>query len=48
MTAADNDASRRVIEKSGGIFVEEFITLPSLGSRRELRFRVPVDDRYHD
>jgi len=43
MTGADNDASRRVIEKNGGVFVEEFVTLPSLGSRRELRFRISLE-----
>ena len=43
MTAAGNDASRRVIEKNGGTLVEEFVTLPSLGSRRELRFRIALE-----
>jgi predicted acetyltransferase len=37
---ADNVASRRVIERNGGILVEEFVTLPALGSRREVRYRV--------
>jgi predicted acetyltransferase len=41
-TGAGNDASRRVIENNGGVLVEEFVTLPSLGSRRELRFRVAL------
>jgi predicted acetyltransferase len=41
-TGVANDASRRVIEKNGGVLVEEFVTLPSLGSRRELRFRVAL------
>jgi predicted acetyltransferase len=40
MTAVGNDASRRVIEKNGGVLVEEFVTVPELGSRRELRYRV--------
>jgi predicted acetyltransferase len=42
MTGVGNDASRRVIEKNGGVLVEEFVTLPSLGSRRELRFRIAL------
>jgi predicted acetyltransferase len=37
---SDNVASRRVIERNGGVLVEEFVTLPSLGSRREARYRV--------
>ena len=37
---ADNEASRRVIERNGGILVEEFVTLQSLGGRREVRYRV--------
>ena len=37
---ADNMASRRVIELNGGVLVEEFVTLPSLGSRLEVRYRV--------
>jgi len=43
MTAVGNDASRRVIEKNGGTLIEEFVTLPSLGSRRELRFRISLE-----
>lgn len=37
---SDNVASRRVIERSGGVLVQEFVTLPSLGARREVRYRV--------
>jgi predicted acetyltransferase len=44
-TAPDNVASQRVIEKNGGVFVEEFITIPGLGSQRERRYRIPVDTR---
>ena len=47
-TGVGNAASRRVIEKNGGVLVEEFVTLPSLGSKRELRFRVSFDDPHHD
>jgi predicted acetyltransferase len=36
----DNLASRRVIEANGGIFVEEFVKLASLGGGREVRYRV--------
>jgi predicted acetyltransferase len=39
-TEADNVASRRVVERNGGVLVEEFVTLPALGSRREVRYRV--------
>jgi predicted acetyltransferase len=39
---ADNVASRRVVERNGGVLVEEFVTLPALGSRREVRYRVPT------
>lgn len=44
-TAVENAASKRVIEASGGIFIEEFVTPLALGSGRELRYRVPLDDR---
>jgi predicted acetyltransferase len=37
---ADNLASRRVIEHNGGVLVEEFTTVPALGSRREVRYRL--------
>jgi predicted acetyltransferase len=43
-TAVENAASKRVIEANGGIFIEEFITPPALGSESELRYRVPLDD----
>jgi predicted acetyltransferase len=41
-TLAGNSASRKVIEANGGIFIEEFTTPPSLGARRELRFRISL------
>lgn len=44
-TAPDNEASRRVIEANGGVFVEEFVTPPALGGRRHLRYRVSVEPR---
>ena len=44
-TAADNTASQRVIESNGGVLVEEFVTLPSLGSRRERRYRIYLEER---
>lgn len=47
-TGVGNDASRRVIEKNGGVLVEEFVTPPSLGSKRELRYRVSFDDTHAD
>jgi predicted acetyltransferase len=39
-TDPSNIASQRVIEANGGVLVEEFITVPALGSRRELRYRI--------
>ena len=41
-TDPDNVASRRVIEANGGVLVEEFVTPPSLGSERKLRYRVQL------
>lgn len=43
-TAPDNVASQRVIQTNGGVFVEEFLTPPALGGRRELRYRVDLQD----
>ena len=43
-TAPDNIASQRVIQANGGIFVEEFVTTPALGGRRERRYRVNLHD----
>ena len=44
-TQPDNVASQRVITANGGVLIEEFITPPALGSYRELRYRVHIDDR---
>jgi predicted acetyltransferase len=41
-TDPSNVPSQRVIENNGGVFVEEFVAPPSLGSRRELRYRVTL------
>ena len=41
-TGPDNVASQRVIEANGGVLIEEFVTPPALGSRRELRYRVEL------
>jgi len=41
-TRPDNLASQRVIEKNGGVFVEEFTMHPSLGAHRELRYRIDL------
>src|SRR5437588_5221855 len=43
-TQPDNVPSQRVITANGGILVEEFVTLPALGSQRELRYRVHIAD----
>ena len=39
-TTPENVASQKVIRANGGLLVEEFEKLPSLGGGRELRFRV--------
>ena len=39
-TEVDNLASQRVVEANGGVLIDEFIAPPSLGSRRERRYRV--------
>lgn len=44
-TGVENEPSKRVIEANGGILVEQFVTLPALGGRNELRYMVPLDDR---
>jgi predicted acetyltransferase len=41
-TDIDNVASQRVILANGGEFVEEFVTPPSLGSKRDLRYRIAL------
>src|SRR5437868_1679468 len=41
-TDPGNVASQRVIEANGGILIEEFVTPPALGSKRELRYRVTL------
>ena len=38
-----NIASQRVILANGGVLVEEFVTLPSLGAKRQLRYHVQLD-----
>lgn len=39
-TDPDNVPSRRVIERNGGLLVEEFVAPAALGGKRELRYRV--------
>jgi predicted acetyltransferase len=41
-TGPANVASRRVIEANGGVLVEEFITVASLGGKPELRYRIQL------
>ena len=41
-TDLDNVASQRVIERNGGVLVEEFVAPPAVGGRRELRYRVQI------
>ena len=42
-TQPDNVASRRVIERNGGVLVEEFTKLPDYGGGAELRYRIDID-----
>lgn len=46
-TQPDNVPSQRVITANGGVLVEEFVTLPSLGSTRERRYRIHLDQAHH-
>lgn len=46
-TGVDNVASQRVIESNGGVVHEEFVTLPSLGGRPQLRYRIYFDQPDH-
>jgi len=39
----DNMASQRTIVANGGMLVERFMPLPSLGDKPKLRYRVPVE-----
>lgn len=39
---ATNGASRRVIEKCGGLFIEQFTPPAALGGGKTLRFRIPL------
>jgi predicted acetyltransferase len=41
-TDPDNVASRRVVEANGGVLVEEFVTVPSLGGERKVRYKVQI------
>ena len=42
-TTPENVASQRVIEANGGVLHEEFISVPALGSKRQLRYRIPLE-----
>jgi predicted acetyltransferase len=41
-TDPDNVPSRHVIERNGGVLVEQFVTPAALGGGRELRYRVSI------
>jgi predicted acetyltransferase len=41
-TDPDNVASQRVIERNGGVLVEQFVAPAALGGTRKLRYRVQV------
>jgi predicted acetyltransferase len=43
-TVVENVASQHVIERNGGVRVEEFTALPSLGGRRHYRYRIALID----
>ena len=42
-TTPENVASQRVIEANGGVLLEEFVSVPALGSRRQLRYRILLE-----
>jgi predicted acetyltransferase len=42
VTGPENVASRRVGESNGGVIVEDFVTVASLGSQRQLRYRIAL------
>jgi predicted acetyltransferase len=41
-TVVDNVASQRVIERNGGVRVDEFVALAALGGRRHFRYRIDL------
>jgi predicted acetyltransferase len=41
-TLIDNVPSQRVIERNGGVRVEEFVALPALGGHRHFRYRIDL------
>ena len=42
-TTPENIGSQRVIEANGGILIEEFMSVPALGARLHLRYRIPLE-----
>ena len=44
-TGIDNVPSQRVVAANGGVLIEEFTTLPSLGGRQHFRYRIDLRDR---
>jgi predicted acetyltransferase len=46
-TNVDNEASQRVIEKNGGVFIERFRVPEACGSHEELRFRISLPRTSH-
>ena len=46
-TQPDNVPSQRVITANGGVHVEDFVTPPSLGSKRQRRYRIHIDQANH-
>ncbi len=44
-TQPDNIPSQHVILANGGVLVEDFVSIPALGGRRELRFRIHLGRR---
>jgi predicted acetyltransferase len=41
-TIVDNVASQRVIERNGGVRIEEFVALAALGGQRHYRYRIDL------
>jgi len=46
-TGVGNVPSQRVIEANGGVVHEEFVTPPSLGGKRQRRYRIYFDQPDH-
>ena len=44
-TGVENIPSQRVVVKNGGVLVDEFTTMPALGGKRHLRYRLNLGNQ---